>query len=68
MTTANGNGSVEFPPAAFLDCHQCGHVWVQTVGYAMANPTAICRCPACGEPYRLPEHRADAPVLVLGKP
>jgi ribosomal protein S27E len=55
------------PPAVLLGCRGCGWAWVQDLSWALANPTAEVRCPACGEHLRRPEGAgaaSDTPTVV----
>ncbi len=53
------------PPAVVLSCRECGAVWIQTAGQAMANPLAPIVCPECRS--LTPLTPPDAPLVVFGE-
>lgn len=49
------------PEAVILSCKDCGHVWIQTRGYALMNPMEISRCPRCKVPWHPHEESRHDP-------
>lgn len=39
------------PTGVILSCKACGRVWIQTIGYALSDPTGPVTCPSCNTPY-----------------
>lgn len=51
------------PRVAFIGCDNCPQLWVQTAAQALAAPTEVVRCPACGAVKFNPDD-ADAPHVI----